>query len=239
MSGREGLRAEVRTDKNGHSVTRWVRDTAEGTASGGRRGIPAPRRGFDREAAIETILRAIVRGQPGRLLDKHRDRLEKFEDSTLVAITTALRSRTLSAKDLDDIIFVFREGKELRPMVVYAESFHPESHWDDSADIVGMLGAYPPFEGLGDPSAFTGTEKEQAASLVRAASTLAAALSGQVSPRTVMERLLKDGDLCDLLVGNPESAEALFPVLRERGWLSSSEVADLLSVTSPLRDGML
>lgn len=228
MAGkREGLIAEQRVDRNGNTVTRWVKPV---TASAASVAVPAP--AVAAPAAPQVDIIGLTRAIIGELPLVRETTGMKTSAVTYRAVATSLMQYPLELLERladpalrenewvwDGITFAVREGygvDEVSESLYFLPGLGGELTRVASQRMISSLHGYPQLPYSADFSKEDALVREQCSALLRFASA-AYQRNLPVFRNEDYRYALKDHALVDLIMANPDKVELMVTAMRDRG----------------------
>jgi hypothetical protein len=240
---------EVRKDKRGHMVTRWVRKDAPGAAA--KKALPKVAASPSQESKLETrrnrtinrmtkllLLHGysydleVMREELHEFLDKYKDR-RSFE-----VIDAALKADPQSVTSVENIISDYPEDKA-REIIHFRDHIDPDLREDERDALVAGLRDYPVFDGVEDFTVLKGAEHDTAVNLLRVGSAVLALDPDVKTQKGGFRWHLEDTALVDAVLSHPDRIDEMTAFMEERHVFDGKAITDYLNEHSALNKGVL
>lgn len=243
------LRPELRPDKNGHMVTRWVRKDQSGSL--GKRGIPdvsgqasGQKKAEARARKIARIARTMVQSNYFPVYGDEESvagELSRISDETLKVITDSLKRDRDASPYIDNIISSLTDEPLMRELIHYYSDFPGDANETHREALVVGLKEYDIFAGVYDLSEIEPKRRAVVVALLNVGYHVIDYVPGQEVKvrRGLYSWDITDEKLLEIVLANPEKADEISRFIKERKTGSGEAVADYLDNMSALREGNL
>lgn len=239
---------EVRKDKRGKMVTRWVKKDAAGS-SGAKKGIPQVKPSNDakdaarRNRTINKLAKALVMQgyyDPDDSVDYTKETLSKFTSrSTFDVIDNALKHNPQRAFDIELAVSDYPEQKA-RDMIFFMEATHEDLQGNDRDALLAGLKSYDMFSGVEDFSLLKGKDLDAAVALVKVGSRILIEASQESRDAPHMFRWhITDTKLLDAVLSNLDRVDEITSFMEKRRVFDGEAVTSYLNEHTALNEGFL
>lgn len=241
---------EVRKDKRGHMVTRWVRKDTPGTAAS-KKALPKVAAHQSQESKLETrrtrtinrmaklILLHGYHYDPDRIREELHEFLDKYKDRrSFEVIDAALKADPQSVTSVENIICDYPEDKA-RAIIHFREHIDPDLREDERDALLAGLRDYPMFEGVKDFASLKGDDHAKAVNLLRVGSVILALDPGVKEQNRGLRWSIEDAMLIDAVLSHPDRIDEMTAFMEERHVFDGKGITDYLNEHSALNKGAL